>query len=140
MERGEDNGDGGHQQSRWTPPQPKLTATPSPQLPQDVLLSNSAFFDICCFSCVILPQSSSQDVLNCKFFYNNLVKDSVVLTDWSEDWAADEWSGSVSVLNSHIAFGVLQCMLLPFYCSLVNGCFVENCVYKLNTFRSFFAV
>ena len=102
-----------------------------------MLLSNSAFFDICCFSCVILPQSSSQDVLNCKFFYNNLVKDSVVLTDWSEDWAADEWSGSVSVLNSHIAFGVLQCMLLPFYCSLVNGCFVENCVYKLNTYQSF---
>jgi len=26
VERGEDNGDGGHRQSRWTPPQPKLTA------------------------------------------------------------------------------------------------------------------
>ena len=31
----------------------------------NVLTSNSAFFDICCFCCVIQPQSSLQDVLNC---------------------------------------------------------------------------
>ena len=33
-----------------------------------MLLSNSAFFDICCFSCVIQLQSSLKDVLNCYVF------------------------------------------------------------------------
>jgi len=39
----------------------------------DVLLSNSAFFifAVSVFSCVIQPQSSLQDVLNCYVFYNN---------------------------------------------------------------------
>ena len=31
-------------------------------------------FHICCFSCVIQPQSSLQDVLNCYVFYNNTYK------------------------------------------------------------------
>ena len=40
VERGEDNGHGRHRQSRWTPPQPKLTATPSPQAPNITLLQS----------------------------------------------------------------------------------------------------